>query len=298
MYRGHALIQQPIEAFFQTTKHHCLFHCVQRSCVAFNYDNDNQLCEIHIGFESDCSIEATATKTYYFSDGFAPSDCLPLPVSCSEISSRGVTQDGLYEILPPTYSTPLQVYCEDLVDGGWVRIQRREDGSIDFYRNWAEYKSGFGSVSGEHWLGNEHIHALTNGSTPTKLKIKLTYFNTNEYEAMYTNFTVGDEASLYTVNALGYSGNAGDCFGGWLASPAEATNGYPFSTQDSDNDDAVTNSCATLFTGPWWYNACAMCSLNGRYPTGGTCPVSDSDCMWYEHISLSLPIKFSTMLIQ
>ena len=45
--------------------------------------------------------------------------------------------------------------------GGWTRIQYRDSGDTDFYRNWTEYKHGFGDPSGEHWLGNEHIHKLT-----------------------------------------------------------------------------------------------------------------------------------------
>jgi len=32
-------------------------------------------------------------------------------------------------------------------------IQRRQDGTANFYRNWLEYKKGFGNVTGEFWLG-------------------------------------------------------------------------------------------------------------------------------------------------
>ena len=32
-------------------------------------------------------------------------------------------------------------------------IQKRIDGSVDFYRNWTDYKTGFGNVSADYWLG-------------------------------------------------------------------------------------------------------------------------------------------------
>ncbi len=43
-------------------------------------------------------------------------------------------------------------------------FQRRQDGSVDFYRNWADYQGGFGDLKGEFWLGNDNPRALTEAS--------------------------------------------------------------------------------------------------------------------------------------
>ncbi|KAK1884525.1 Fibrinogen C domain containing protein 1, partial [Dissostichus eleginoides] len=34
-------------------------------------------------------------------------------------------------------------------------IQRREDGSVNFFRAWESYREGFGKITGEHWLAQE-----------------------------------------------------------------------------------------------------------------------------------------------
>jgi len=96
----------------------------------------------------------------------------------------------------------------DTDDGGWTVFQRREDGSVDFYLYWTDYQQGFGNLSGEFWLGLDKIHRLT--STTTQLRVDMQDFEGNSAYAQYSNFSVGDSVSKYTLSVSGYSGTAGD----------------------------------------------------------------------------------------
>ena len=40
---------------------------------------------------------------------------------------------------------------------GWIVIQRRQDRSVNFTRDWNTNKHGFGDLNGELWLGNDYI---------------------------------------------------------------------------------------------------------------------------------------------
>ena len=41
----------------------------------------------------------------------------------------------------------------DSTDGPWITFLKRFDGSTDFDKDLAEYKTGFGDVNREYWLG-------------------------------------------------------------------------------------------------------------------------------------------------
>ena len=84
-------------------------------------------------------------------------------------------------------------------------VQKRVNGSVDFYRGWEEYKKGFGELSGEFWLGLDKIHRLT-GQTDNRLRVDLVDNDGNTGYAEYGTFTVADEASKYKLTVTGYSG--------------------------------------------------------------------------------------------
>lgn len=47
------------------------------------------------------------------------------------------------------------IFLGVFIDFFFQVIQRRFDGSVDFYRNWTEYENGFGSSQSEIWLGGQ-----------------------------------------------------------------------------------------------------------------------------------------------
>lgn len=57
-------------------------------------------------------------------------------------------------------------WCDFDDTNGWTVIQRRRDGSADFYRPWDDYKLGFGDLFGEYWLGTSTIQTRSAHSMP------------------------------------------------------------------------------------------------------------------------------------
>ena len=81
----------------------------------------------------------------------------------------------------------------------------------------------------------------------------------NKY-AKYSNFTITNEATNYTLFVDFYSGSANDRL--------HYHNGMAFTTKDRDNDKYTSGNCAVNYRGAWWYNSCIRSNLNGNYGDG------------------------------
>ncbi|KAI0230206.1 Ryncolin-1, partial [Lamellibrachia satsuma] len=116
---------------------------------------------------------------------------------CVDVQNAGETTSGVYTVYPD--GQPRSVYCDLTTEGGgWLVFLRRQDGSVDFKKNWTDYKNGFGDVSGEFWLGNELLHTLTKTGN-VSLRVDMESFEGESRFAEYSEFSVGNEASQYVL---------------------------------------------------------------------------------------------------
>ncbi|XP_072532401.1 angiopoietin-1 isoform X2 [Salminus brasiliensis] len=117
---------------------------------------------------------------------------------CADLYESGIRKNGVYTINISPQETK-KVYCNmESAGGGWTVIQRREDGSVDFQRTWKEYKMGFGSVSAEHWLGNEFVYMLTS-QRQYFLRVELTDWDGHQAFSQYDHFHIGSEKNNYRL---------------------------------------------------------------------------------------------------
>ncbi|XP_061169002.1 angiopoietin-related protein 7-like [Saccostrea echinata] len=214
--------------------------------------------------------------------GFVPRDCSDI----HKISPNGPS--GVYRIYP-VGGQGYQVFCDMKLDGGgWTVFQRRKNGYVNFYRNWLEYKKGFGSVRGEHWLGNEALHEITSHGY-YELRINLKDFNGNKRFAKYSQVRISNEAHGYRLTVSGYTGNAGDSLA--------YSQGARFSTFDRDQDYHSVN-CAEINKGAWWYKGCSDSLLNSIYYRNPTGHDPWQGIIWYHWKGEKYSLKSTTMMIR
>ncbi|GFO37213.1 tenascin-r [Plakobranchus ocellatus] len=190
-----------------------------------------------------------------------------------------------YPLIFPSTETSFSFpyLCDLITDGGWwIVIQRRTTGNIDFYRDWATYKKGFGSLDDDFWMGNDNIHTITSSGN-YELRVDLKYQGKSAF-AHYSKFSIDDEDNNYTLRLGDYDGTAGDSLG--------HHKGRPFSAFDRDNDALSHLNCALRYSGAWWYKDCHRSNLNGKWLA-----VNNKGPRWYT-FSVRAPVSYSEMKIR
>ncbi|KAK2141979.1 hypothetical protein LSH36_1009g01008 [Paralvinella palmiformis] len=178
-------------------------------------------------------------------------------------------------------STPLKinnVQCDVLIEGGWILLMRRMDGSVNFYRGWSDYKVGFGDLATEFWIGNECIHLLTNNGSSFRIRFDMINLNGDWLWAEYSDFSIGPESDKYRLSIHGYNGIAA------------YLDNMKFTTPDDDNDLSSDN-CAVETHGSWWHNMCSLVMFTGYYGSG-----YNSDGVKWKPAAVDLP--FADMKIK
>ncbi|GAB1608070.1 angiopoietin-related protein 1-like [Argonauta hians] len=206
------------------------------------------------------------------------------PKDCDDILLNGRDRNGIYFIKPNFAPKPFQVECEFKDGKAWTLIQKRTNGAVDFYRNWEDYKQGFGDMGTEYWLGNEKIYYLSVQAT-YELQINMWDWSgtvpqggggggglsssqqTGKYfEGGSSFFYIEDEKNFYRLRVpedfYAYQ-NQGPGSSGLRLHIG------PFTTYDRQSRQLPEN-CAVKFHCGWWFRTCVRNSnLNGRYYHGG-----------------------------
>ncbi|ESP03951.1 hypothetical protein LOTGIDRAFT_97788, partial [Lottia gigantea] len=119
---------------------------------------------------------------------------------------------------------------------------------VDFNRGIQEYIDGFGEPFGEHWIGLQHIHDISQNRNKTLLSVSLDTFGAPKI-SYYYNFKLQPgpdfRISLSEYDSS-YSATAGDS----LTVSGESINERPFSAYDRDN---TSHNCPARFESGWWY---------------------------------------------
>jgi ficolin len=192
-----------------------------------------------------------------------PTPIQPRYSSCKKLLEAGHTKNGLFKIFPAGFSDGLRVYCDMETDGGgWIVIQRRQDGSVDFYRNWVDYRVGFGDLDGEFWLGNDNLRKLTETEGMWQLRFDLENWFGEKAWSEYEGFRISGDNFRLNVDSFNERSTAGDAILHVLERFKQ--DGMMFSTKDKKNDNDEVG-CAVTYHGAWWYNDCTRCDLNGKY---------------------------------
>uniref|UniRef100_A0A667WAX0 Fibrinogen C-terminal domain-containing protein n=1 Tax=Myripristis murdjan TaxID=586833 RepID=A0A667WAX0_9TELE len=189
-----------------------------------------------------------------------------LPIDCDDIYRHdNSSASGVYTVFPGGPTSPLHAHRDvDTDGGGWTLIQRRMDGTQNFYRPWKHYKEGFGNVANLSYVlsGLENIFLLT-VRKKNELRVDMEDWEGGKAYAHYASFSIDPESYSYQPHLGSFTG--GDAGVG-------------------------------LAVG--WYNTCHYSNPNGMYAPTNAIAFENSHVIWQHwkgwndsHKSIAMKIR-------
>lgn len=128
-------------------------------------------------------------------------------VDCQDVLVRGYIISVVYYIIIIYLFCFILVWCDmDILSGGWLVIQNRFNGEVDFNRFWDEYRDGFGNIVLEFWLGLDNIFFLFNQDF-YEFRFDFWDFEDNRAFVLYKNFKLDGVRDRYKIYVIDFEGS-------------------------------------------------------------------------------------------
>ena len=151
-----------------------------------------------------------------------------------------------------------------MAKGGWTRIMNKVNNANAFYRNWSDFKSGFGDINENHWLGFNLINMIL---STDDFMVRFEFENSILEYFEFDLIKIGSESQNFILT-LGQLTNY------TIKPDIMYDNRSEFRTFDYN-----TNVCPQKYKAGWWfkvcYRFCSTCSpvteghiqVNGKWIT-------------------------------
>ncbi|XP_077976047.1 microfibril-associated glycoprotein 4-like [Styela clava] len=195
-----------------------------------------------------------------------------LYTSCRQLFSDGHNTNDVYRIWLFRGYRFISIFCDMKTVGeyskerGWMVIQNRKNGVVNFDRGWNDYLHGFGFPDKEYWVGLYNLDALLHqnrvGTAEDNLALRIDMtdwdgvYGHTECNSFYTN-PEKDDFRIISV---------GTCVGTpQIKFTISYMIGSRFSTFDHHSESRRPTECVRQQKGGWWFSQCRFSNLNGVY---------------------------------
>uniref|UniRef100_H2Y6Q4 Fibrinogen C-terminal domain-containing protein n=1 Tax=Ciona savignyi TaxID=51511 RepID=H2Y6Q4_CIOSA len=210
---------------------------------------------------------------------------------CRSVQLSGYKKTGIYPIWLQKGYRFVHISCDmdtirtQVNTTGWIILQQRINGNINFQRGWLNYVEGFGNPNEDYWVGLENIVSLSRQKTVVLrsdlrsvrpvLRVDLTGWDGFKAYAEYDSFALYEEKHHYQLASL-QRGVGTAVYPRFLS----VFLSVEFITFDNINNGITfAPNCPSPQNGGWWYSLCSYANLNGKYP-GPTDKMSIHNIYW------------------